>query len=757
MLALTTMDYKDFKLAVILSIDIPGLSLGGTGEEEDADLTELCHGIAMGAAGSNNGTVTKAIGDSFILSFANSLDAVRCAMEIREKLRESSKGSDGVSEKTRLLARMGIHLGEVYFFENDAFGDAINAATALRAAARPGRICISGDILSLIRDRMPLNAVALSDKRQKALPPGMTAFEIETDSARPAQESPGAKTDDAPQSDSGSPAKEQAATSADSRKDENPDSLRVSIRKAILEEIRTRGRRLTVDEAMEKYGYYGIEATEVIASLADAGILIGKSRAQPPRQLENPGPENAGTYAPQSSSDIGKSIESAVHSIVSEIERAVRNSTQNSRAPGEEHEGQQSISIHINKDRRARRRQGRYGDADYAVVSGFQKYREELVLKAGKLKRSLPQKIVAFLAVNAGLWYLNLHFSGNYPWAVFVSLFWGFGVLDSLISSVRASRQGKEAEALPDIDERQTKELKAINKKRDSLGDHFMSTLTISSALFLINQVTQPQNPWYAIPAGILVASFLIHSVTYLTTMPGRIKKFFEKTGIRGGKKGLREAYQRQAAMKNDMGAYAALFREAQDSASDIEEALSKSDPSSVAEMKPQLEGYLNQVLLLAQTAHELDSIINEIPMEALRKDKASLSAKLKEAPPDMRQEYEGSIKEIEKQEVSFMALKDQREVIDLRLRSSINQLHQLKMDLARARAADKENEAAGSDSALSSIRARAEELSHYIEDLKEGHLEALKDPFLELEEKYGKGPPPQAGDKAEDSSAPDH
>lgn len=727
MLALTTMDYKDFKLAVILSIDIPGLSLVGTGEEEDADLTELCHGIAMGAADSNNGTVTKAIGDSFILSFANSLDAVRCAMEIREKLRESSKGPDGVSEKTRLLARMGIHLGEVYFFENDAFGDAINAATALRAAARPGRICISGDILSLIRDRMPLSAVALSDKRQKALPPGMTAFEIETDSARPAQESPGAKTDDAPQSDSGSPAKEQAATSADSRKDENPDSLRVSIRKAILEEIRTRGRRLTVDEAMEKYGYYGVEAAEVIASLADAGILIGKS------------------------------IESAVHSIVSEIERAVRNSTQNSRAPGEEHEGQQSISIHINKDRRARRRQGRYGDADYAVVSGFQKYREELVLKAEKLKRSLPQKIVAFLAVNAGLWYLNLHFSGNYPWAVFVSLFWGFGVLDSLISSVRASRQGKEAEALPDIDERQTKELKAINKKRDSLGDHFMSTLTISSALFLINQVTQPQNPWYAIPAGILVASFLIHSVTYLTTMPGRIKKFFEKTGIRGGKKGLREAYQRQAAMKNDMGAYAALFREAQDSASDIEEALSKSDPSSVAEMKPRLEGYLNQVLLLAQTAHELDSIINEIPMEALRKDKASLSAKLKEAPPDMRQEYEGSIKEIEKQEVSFMALKDQREVIDLRLRSSINQLHQLKMDLARARAADTENEAAGSDSALSSIRARSEELSHYIEDLKEGHIEALKDPFLELEEKYGKGPPPQAGDKAEDSSAPDH
>lgn len=172
----------------------------------------------------------------------------------------------------------------------------------------------------------------------------------------------------------------------------------------------------------------------------------------------------------------------------------------------------------------------------------------------------------------------------------------------------------------------------------------------------------------------------------------------------------------------------------------DIEASLSSSDPKDAAEMKPQLEGYLKQVLLLAKTANELDAIIGEIPMADLEKDKAALSIKLKGAQESMKTEYEGSIAEIEKQEESFKALAEQREVIDLRLRSSVSQLQQLKLDLARAKAFDAESDTGRKESALSSIRARSEELSRYIDDLKEGNLEALADPFIELEKKYGQG-----------------
>ena len=79
----------------------------------------------------------------------------------------------------------------------------------------------------------------------------------------------------------------------------------------------------------------------------------------------------------------------------------------------------------------------------------------------------------------------------------------------------------------------------------------------------------------------------------------------------------------------------------------------------------------------------------------------------------------------------------EQRELIDLRLRSSVNQLQQLKLELAKAKAADVGMDALLPQSLLSSVKTRSQELSNYIDDLKKGHLEALADPFEELERRF--------------------
>ena len=50
----------------------------------------------------------------------------------------------------------------------------------------------------------------------------------------------------------------------------DPDSAKSimdDIRKAILEDTKAMGRRLTVTEALERYGTYGVEAQEVIATM----------------------------------------------------------------------------------------------------------------------------------------------------------------------------------------------------------------------------------------------------------------------------------------------------------------------------------------------------------------------------------------------------------------------------------------------------------------------------------------------------------
>jgi len=764
MLDRAKMDNNEFKLSAILSIDIPDLSFSGDSEGE-VDQVELCHRLIQASTLSHGGSLIKAIGDSFMTTFGNCQDAVKCAMEIADKLSgfpASDERAFSPGKAPRLHARMGIHLGDIRFFEKNVFGDAVDIASALQVAAKPGTICVSGEVLSLIREKIPLNATLISGQRRKAIPGSIQAYEISAPAAEPS-----------------------ASSSASSGSGPSLED----IRKAILEETRLRGRRLTVDEALEKFGWYGIEATEVIASLADAGILVGKKAARSEASGAPPRSEAPGYASAASAGDLGKSIESAIHSIVTEIERAVESNVKiNSSSYGgkssgsgihirldkdsfkesarsfkevgreikrqvresryQEHHGGHSSEYYAERqEEREKRRDGRRasrsassGDTVPSTTS-FSAYRSELSAKAGKLRKGLIGDFIGTIIANAGLWYVNLNFSQGVLWAPIVSIFTGFGLIDSILQAIRTSRHASETEALPELDDEQAKELKKMHKEGNSIGKHFISALSIPTALYYINMTFDKGNSWFLIPAAIMVATFFIHFMTYITTAPSRRRKFFEKLGIKGNKRSLREAKKQRETTTTELGAYAGIYRDAQDYAKDIESSLASSDPSSAAELKPQMDGYLKQVLLLAKTANELDSIIGEIPMEALEKDKATLKIKLGKAAEGMRSEYEGSIKEIEKQEESFKALAEQSEVIDLRLRSSVSQLQQLKMDLARARAADAETDTGRTESALSSIRARSEELSHYIDDLKQGNLEALADPFLELEKKYGQSP----------------
>jgi hypothetical protein len=95
-----------------------------------------------------------------------------------------------------------------------------------------------------------------------------------------------------------------------------------------------------------------------------------------------------------------------------------------------------------------------------------------------------------------------------------------------------------------------------------------------------------------------------------------------------------------------------------------------------------------------------------------------------------LKGEYGKSIEEIDKQERSYKELKEQSEVVRLRLGSSVNQLKQMRLDIARVQASPGTEGAAG----IEALRRRTDELSHYLEDLRSGYAESRDDPFAELE-----------------------
>lgn len=715
------MDQTDLDNVAVLAIEYPGLALLEH-EEGEGNLLGKHRERIEKAATSHGGELVKTLGDNFTLVFPRSSDAVRCALALLSELGPSP------SE-----IKMGIHRGPSRRIGSDLIGKAADGALALKSLSSPGFICASAEVVSDCLDTQLFSTDPLPERRRQALPAGLVGYLLEP--AAP-------KKNPTPSPMQGKPG-ETAKENVSEPKGPGPKGTGTlgEIRASILEDIRSQGRRLSVDEALSKYGWYGPEATEVIAQLAESGILVGRKKS----------PESAGTSASPasfSSGDIGKSIEAAIHAIVSEVERSVSQGIQKHSGPGftagfrppgrpefPDSRSEEAIrKVEAKLEATLSKRKAKYA----AAKNSFAKYRDELKAKSDKAKRGIAGSIISFLTINPILWYINVEHARGFPWAPIVSIFWGSGVLDHIFGAFRSRRQSQEAEALPDLDEAETKELKSINKERDSIAKHALNAVTIPGALFFINMASNSDNPWFVIPSAIMAISFFIHLATYLGSAPRKRRNFFERVGIRGGKKGLAEARQRRASSAQDLGNYSGIYDKAWDVARDIEADLTAEDPKSAKEMKPALDAYLGQVLLLAKTANELDAIIGEIPMEALAKDKATLASKLEKAPQTMQAEYRGSIAEIEKQEESFRALKDQREVIDLRLQSSVNQLNQLKMDMVRAKAADRENSAALGESALNSIKARAEELSLYIDDLKKGHLEALSDPFAELEKTYG-------------------
>ena len=75
-----------------------------------------------------------------LAEFASVVDAVRCAVDIQEAMREH--GAD-LPEDRRIQLRIGINLGDIIVEGDDIYGDGVNVAARLEALAEPGGICIS--------------------------------------------------------------------------------------------------------------------------------------------------------------------------------------------------------------------------------------------------------------------------------------------------------------------------------------------------------------------------------------------------------------------------------------------------------------------------------------------------------------------------------------------------------------------------------------------------------------------------------------
>jgi len=88
---------------------------------------------------------------AMLVEFASAVDAARCAVEVQ---RGVALENIDVPQQARIEFRIGIHVGDIIFDDNDIFGDGVNIAARLEGIAPAGGICISDDAQRQIRGKL---------------------------------------------------------------------------------------------------------------------------------------------------------------------------------------------------------------------------------------------------------------------------------------------------------------------------------------------------------------------------------------------------------------------------------------------------------------------------------------------------------------------------------------------------------------------------------------------------------------------------
>jgi class 3 adenylate cyclase len=158
------------QLAAIMFTDIVGYTtLMGKDSTKALELVRISKEIQKSLVENYNGKWLKEMGDGAMAQFSSALDAVNCSIEIQKSARAELDAKP----------RIGIHLGDVTFEEEDVHGDGVNVASRLESIADPGGIYISESIEKAIRGQSIVQARYLGELQLKNVDYGVRTYALQ--------------------------------------------------------------------------------------------------------------------------------------------------------------------------------------------------------------------------------------------------------------------------------------------------------------------------------------------------------------------------------------------------------------------------------------------------------------------------------------------------------------------------------------------------------------------------------------------------
>jgi len=173
---MTTEQNVTRKLRAILSADVKGYSILMTNDEAFTIRTlKEYRKIMSGLIKQYSGRVVDAPGDNLLAEFSSSVEAVQCAVEIQNALKEKN---DHLSDDKRLAFRIGVNIGDVVQDGGSLYGEGVNIAARIEGLAEPGGVCISRNAYDHIKNKLKLGYEFIGEHAVKNIKDPVRVYKV---------------------------------------------------------------------------------------------------------------------------------------------------------------------------------------------------------------------------------------------------------------------------------------------------------------------------------------------------------------------------------------------------------------------------------------------------------------------------------------------------------------------------------------------------------------------------------------------------
>ncbi|MED5427265.1 MAG: adenylate/guanylate cyclase domain-containing protein [Candidatus Neomarinimicrobiota bacterium] len=166
----------DRKLTTIFASDVVGFSkMMGMDEVKTLTILKERREAIDGIIHEHGGIIFGSAGDSVIAEFSSPIKAAEAAVATQLKMKTMNVDQ---AESDQMTFRVGINIGDVMISDDNLFGDAVNIAARLEAAAKPAGICVSKTVFDMINRKIMVSFEDAGDLELKNIDFPIKAFHV---------------------------------------------------------------------------------------------------------------------------------------------------------------------------------------------------------------------------------------------------------------------------------------------------------------------------------------------------------------------------------------------------------------------------------------------------------------------------------------------------------------------------------------------------------------------------------------------------